>query len=439
MGGNRRKTWFPRTWFSKMTTINSKTEMLVFPAARSSIKNEAVGSSKPANFRTRSNSSRLRSVSEVFEVGMLENHQQYARVRELTVREDKCVIEALAKFEEGDADPIGALVKEGRLNRAPSGEWLGEEADIGFEELNLSSGNTISISPMNENETLFEIVRQEAETAGESPQLIASHPRTLSISRAKLGLRSGSLSSVSIMHPYGRTISMDGMDLEALGFSVQGTSPEFMELHGFEDSMVGPWTSNSVVYLSQTDPDEDDSDELESETQQDESELSPRTVSRTPRTASARNSGPKSSRRTPKANTYHSEDCSSPEAFTKSASAPIAIPRSKSAGGRMTSASSNKRSAPPLSASQTSQLSILSSEEIAASRRAQGVPMVGAYSPDSRRRRVEKFVTKRDRRVWKKKVKYDVRKNFADSRLRVKGRFVRKEDEEMLKEFMAMI
>ena len=36
----------------------------------------------------------------------------------------------------------------------------------------------------------------------------------------------------------------------------------------------------------------------------------------------------------------------------------------------------------------------------------------------------------RDRRVWTKKVKYDVRKNFADSRIRVKGRFVKKEDEE---------
>ena len=32
-------------------------------------------------------------------------------------------------------------------------------------------------------------------------------------------------------------------------------------------------------------------------------------------------------------------------------------------------------------------------------------------------------------RVWKKSVQYDVRKNFADTRLRVKGRFVKKEDE----------
>jgi len=40
------------------------------------------------------------------------------------------------------------------------------------------------------------------------------------------------------------------------------------------------------------------------------------------------------------------------------------------------------------------------------------------------------YPLQRDRRVWTKKVKYDVRKNFADSRIRVKGRFVKKEDEE---------
>jgi hypothetical protein len=31
-------------------------------------------------------------------------------------------------------------------------------------------------------------------------------------------------------------------------------------------------------------------------------------------------------------------------------------------------------------------------------------------------------------------MQYDVRKNFADSRLRVKGRFVKKEDEELMRD-----
>lgn len=63
---------------------------------------------------------------------------------------------------------------------------------------------------------------------------------------------------------------------------------------------------------------------------------------------------------------------------------------------------------------------------------------IGAYSPKSRKLRVQRFLEKRQKRVWTKKVKYDVRKNFADSRLRVKGRFVKKEDEAMLRELIQM-
>ena len=54
---------------------------------------------------------------------------------------------------------------------------------------------------------------------------------------------------------------------------------------------------------------------------------------------------------------------------------------------------------------------------------------VGAYPMESRILRIQRFVTKRKERVWEKVVKYDVRKSFADQRLRVKGRFVKKEDE----------
>jgi len=63
---------------------------------------------------------------------------------------------------------------------------------------------------------------------------------------------------------------------------------------------------------------------------------------------------------------------------------------------------------------------------------------IGAYSPDARRKRIQRFMEKRTKRVWTKKVKYDVRKNFADSRMRVKGRFVKKEDEELLRELMSI-
>uniref|UniRef100_A0A7S3V065 CCT domain-containing protein n=1 Tax=Aplanochytrium stocchinoi TaxID=215587 RepID=A0A7S3V065_9STRA len=64
--------------------------------------------------------------------------------------------------------------------------------------------------------------------------------------------------------------------------------------------------------------------------------------------------------------------------------------------------------------------------------------MIGAYSPASRRKLLDRFLEKRRNRIWKKRIKYGVRKNFADSRLRVKGRFVRKEDEEQLRDYLLM-
>ena len=63
---------------------------------------------------------------------------------------------------------------------------------------------------------------------------------------------------------------------------------------------------------------------------------------------------------------------------------------------------------------------------------------IGAYSPESRKIRIERFMAKRNHRVWTKKVKYNVRKDFADSRLRVKGRFVKKEDELLMRDLMSL-
>ena len=61
------------------------------------------------------------------------------------------------------------------------------------------------------------------------------------------------------------------------------------------------------------------------------------------------------------------------------------------------------------------------------------------YSPDERKKRLERFHEKRGRRVWTRKVKYDVRKNFADTRMRVKGRFVKREDEDLLRDLSSTV
>lgn len=49
---------------------------------------------------------------------------------------------------------------------------------------------------------------------------------------------------------------------------------------------------------------------------------------------------------------------------------------------------------------------------------------IGALTVRERREKIKKYLEKRKRRIWKKKVCYDCRKKVADKRLRIKGRFV---------------
>lgn len=67
-----------------------------------------------------------------------------------------------------------------------------------------------------------------------------------------------------------------------------------------------------------------------------------------------------------------------------------------------------------------------------------GSGFIGIYSPLKRKELIENYLVKRKKRVWKKRIKYEVRKNFADSRLRVKGRFISKKDEDILREALLM-
>lgn len=51
---------------------------------------------------------------------------------------------------------------------------------------------------------------------------------------------------------------------------------------------------------------------------------------------------------------------------------------------------------------------------------------VGPISAEERRAKIKRFLEKRNKRTWGKKIVYDCRKLVADHRLRVKGRFVAK-------------
>jgi CCT motif len=57
---------------------------------------------------------------------------------------------------------------------------------------------------------------------------------------------------------------------------------------------------------------------------------------------------------------------------------------------------------------------------------------IGIYTPAERATIIARFNEKRSRRNWNKKIRYNCRKNLADRRLRVKGRFVKRSDQEEL-------
>jgi hypothetical protein len=55
---------------------------------------------------------------------------------------------------------------------------------------------------------------------------------------------------------------------------------------------------------------------------------------------------------------------------------------------------------------------------------------IGIYTREERDSIIHRFYEKRKKRVWKKRIRYHCRKNLADSRVRVKGRFVKNQADE---------
>ena len=57
---------------------------------------------------------------------------------------------------------------------------------------------------------------------------------------------------------------------------------------------------------------------------------------------------------------------------------------------------------------------------------------IGAYTLKERRKKLERYLEKRTRRIWDRNVRYQCRKNIAVNRLRVRGRFISREEETSL-------
>jgi hypothetical protein len=53
--------------------------------------------------------------------------------------------------------------------------------------------------------------------------------------------------------------------------------------------------------------------------------------------------------------------------------------------------------------------------------------MNGEYNPEDRRLRIKKYIDKKRKRTYNKRVNYDCRKRVAEKRVRIKGRFVTKD------------
>ena len=62
---------------------------------------------------------------------------------------------------------------------------------------------------------------------------------------------------------------------------------------------------------------------------------------------------------------------------------------------------------------------------------------IGIYTAAERAAIIARFQRKRSRRVWNKKIRYGCRKSLADRRLRVKGRFVKRSEQEQLARALA--
>jgi len=57
---------------------------------------------------------------------------------------------------------------------------------------------------------------------------------------------------------------------------------------------------------------------------------------------------------------------------------------------------------------------------------------IGRLTFEERQQKIRRYRAKRSKRIWQKRINYSCRKRVADNRIRIKGRFVSKEEAQQL-------
>nr|CCA20713.1 conserved hypothetical protein [Albugo laibachii Nc14] len=352
--------------------------------------------------RSGSISSRLLSASDLEGKGLIDTKQKGV-MKDLIISGDEALQKALEKFDAGDTSSLEALLDSGRLNRKSSSVDILDDLDLGF--LNVGS---LGDTPKHEDQ--FPATTRN-QTLDDWDELGIFEPSFTDASRDLMeGDFYGSSLGASLSN------SLPSLGLGITPPAVFGLGEEFLDSH-----------SNSKKQIEKEERMQECKDH-----HRKRSQSASKSVLKHGDTSLSSVMG----------SSFASMELANSASSKPSGSRPIGIPgtsgglsvrphygeNSIAAGSGMPHANHNT----VLNGLTSVNVTGVRSNDTNKEQR-----FVGAYSPESRQKRIQNFLDKRQKRVWRKEVKYDVRKNFADSRLRVKGRFVKKEDEQLLRELMS--
>ncbi|CCI47729.1 hypothetical protein ABG067_007318 [Albugo candida] len=353
--------------------------------------------------RSGSISSRLLSASDLEGKGLIDTKQKGV-MKDLIISGDEALQKALEKFDAGDTTSLEALLDSGRLNRRTSSVDILDDLDLGF--LNVGS---LGDTPKHEDQ--FPPTTRN-QTLDDWDELGIFEPSFTDASSRDLmeGDFYGSSLGASLSN------SLPSLGLGITPPAVFGLGEEFLDSH-----------SNSKKKIEKEERLQESKEQHRKRPQSGS-----KSVLKHGDTTLASAMG----------NSLASMSLANSANNKPSSSRPIGIPGTSGGSSARTHYAENSIAAAGAvpHANHNTVCNGITSVNVTGVRNNdtnKEQRFVGAYSPESRQKRIQNFLDKRQKRVWRKEVKYDVRKNFADSRLRVKGRFVKKEDEQLLRELMS--